>query len=198
MIQEHLKDIDLSEQPVKPMAMNPQKFMLWLGIASITMMFAGWTSGYLVQKAEGKWHEFELPSILMYSTAVLLVSSVFMHTALLAAKKDNFSLLKIAISITFVFGVAFLVMQVYGFSDLIAHKLYFAGSDVAASWIYVFVGLHGLHVVSGLIVLLVSLVSAFKHSIHANKLNRIQLCATYWHFLDLLWLYLFIFLYFNR
>jgi cytochrome c oxidase subunit 3 len=198
MTQEHLQNIDLSEEPAKQLSVNPQKFMLWLAIVSIAMMFAGWTSGYLVRKAEGNWHEFELPSIFMYSTAVLIVSSIFMHIAVLAAKKDNFNTLRIAISITFAFGIAFLIMQWWGFADLVQNQLHFSGSDVASSWIYVFVGIHGLHIISGLVVLLVSLVSAFRLSINAKSLTRIQLCATYWHFLDILWLYLFFFLFINR
>lgn len=197
MTQEHLANINLDE-PEETLNMNPKKFMLWLAIVSIIMMFAGWTSGYLVRKAEGRWHEFELPEIFWYSTGILLVSSISMFFAVRAAKKDNFSTLKTAISITFVFGLIFLATQVIGFSDLIKNQLYFAGSDVASSWIYVLVGLHALHVVSGLIVLLISLISSFKFTKDSKNLTRIQLCATYWHFLDGLWLYLFLFLYFNR
>ena len=197
MTQEHLANINLDE-PEETLNMNPKKFMLWLAIVSIIMMFAGWTSGYLVRKAEGRWHEFELPQIFWYSTGILLVSSISMFFAVRAAKKDNFSTLKTAISITFVFGLIFLATQVIGFSDLIKNQLYFAGSDVASSWIYVLVGLHALHVVSGLIVLLISLISSFKFTKDSKNLTRIQLCATYWHFLDGLWLYLFLFSYFNR
>ncbi len=197
MTQEHLANINLDE-PEETLSMNPKKFMLWLAIVSIMMMFAGWTSGYLVRKAEGRWHEFEIPQIFWYSTAILLISSVSMIFAVRAAKKDNFNTLKTAISITFVFGIAFLVMQVLGFSDLIQNKLFFAGSDVASSWLYALVGLHAAHVISGLVVLLISLISAFGFKKESKNLLRIQLCATYWHFLDLLWLYLFLFLYFNR
>ena len=197
MTQEHLANINLDE-PEETLKMNPKKFMLWLAIVSIIMMFAGWTSGYLVRKAEGRWHEFEIPQIFWYSTGILLISSISMFFAVQAAKKDNFSTLKTAISITFVFGLAFLVTQVIGFSDLIKNQLYFAGSDVASSWIYVLVGLHAVHVISGLIVLLISLISSFKFTKESKNLTRIQLCATYWHFLDFLWLYLFLFLYFNR
>jgi cytochrome c oxidase subunit III len=197
MTQEHLANINL-DQPEETLSMNPKKFMLWLTIVSIMMMFAGWTSGYLVRKAEGRWHEFEIPQIFWYSTAILLISSVSMIFAVQAAKKDNFNTLKTAISITFVFGIAFLVMQVLGFSDLIQNKLFFAGSDVASSWLYALVGLHAAHVISGLVVLLISLISAFGFKKESKNLLRIQLCATYWHFLDLLWLYLFLFLYFNR
>jgi cytochrome c oxidase subunit III len=194
---EHLANINLDE-PEETLSMNPKKFMLWLAIVSILMMFAGWTSGYLVRKAEGRWHEFELPQIFWYSTGILLVSSISMFLAVQYAKKDNFNALKIAISITFVFGLAFLTTQILGFSDLINNKLFFAGSDVASSWLYALVGLHAAHVISGLVVLLISLISSFKFTANSKNLLRIQLCATYWHFLDFLWLYLFVFLYFNR
>ena len=197
MTPEHLVNINLDE-PEETLSMNPKKFMLWLTIVAILMMFAGWTSGYLVRKAEGRWHEFELPQIFWYSTGILLVSSISMFLAVQSAKKDKFNALKIAISITFVFGLAFLTTQIIGFSDLIKNQLYFAGSDVAASWLYALIGLHAAHVISGLVVLLISLISAFKFTANSKNLLRIQLCATYWHFLDFLWLYLFLFLYFNR
>lgn len=197
MTPEHLVNINLDE-PEETLSMNPKKFMLWLTIVAILMMFAGWTSGYLVRKAEGRWHEFELPQIFWYSTGILLVSSISMFLAVQSAKKDNFNALKIAISITFVFGLAFLTTQVIGFSDLVKNQLYFAGSDVAASWLYALIGLHAAHVISGLVVLLISLISAFRFTADSKNMLRIQLCATYWHFLDFLWLYLFLFLYFNR
>jgi len=197
MSPEHLVNINLDE-PEETLSMNPKKFMLWLTIVSILMMFAGWTSGYLVRKAEGRWHEFELPQIFWYSTGILLVSSISMFLAVQSAKKDKFNALKIAISITFVFGLAFLTTQVIGFSDLIKNQLYFAGSDVAASWLYALIGLHAAHVISGLVVLLISLISAFRFTADSKNMLRIKLCATYWHFLDFLWLYLFLFLYFNR
>ena len=197
MTPEHLVNINLDE-PEETLSMNPKKFMLWLTIVAILMMFAGWTSGYLVRKAEGRWHEFELPQIFWYSTGILLVSSISMFLAVQSAKKDNFNALKIAISITFVFGLAFLTTQVIGFSDLIKNQLYFAGSDVAASWLYALIGLHAAHVISGLVVLLISLISAFRFTTDSKNMLRIKLCATYWHFLDFLWLYLFLFLYFNR
>ena len=197
MTPEHLVNINLDE-PEETLSMNPKKFMLWLTIVAILMMFAGWTSGYLVRKAEGRWHEFELPQIFWYSTGILLVSSISMFLAVQSAKKDNFNALKIAISITFVFGLAFLTTQVIGFSDLIKNQLYFAGSDVAASWLYALIGLHAAHVISGLVVLLISLISAFRFTADSKNMLRIKLCATYWHFLDFLWLYLFLFLCFNR
>jgi cytochrome c oxidase subunit III len=197
MIQEHLANINL-DQPEETLSMNTRKFMLWLAIVSLTMFWAAWTSGYLVRKAEGRWHEFEIPEIFFYSTGILLVSSISMFLGLKAAKKDNFLTLKIAISITFVFGITFLVMQIIGFSYLIENKLFFSGSDVSSSWFYAFVALHIVHILSGLIVLGVSFFSAFKFTANSKNLLRIELCSTFWHYLDFLWLYLFLFLYFNR
>lgn len=173
--------------------MDPMKFILWLFLVTIVMLFASQTSAYLVRRAEGNWLEFEMPRIFWYSTAVLIASSISMQMAYFAAKKDQFKQLKIAISITFVLGLAFLWMQFQGWKDLVAMNVYFVGNP-SGSFFYVFTGLHGFHLISGLIVLLYSLRSAFKMKTHAKSLRQIQISSTYWHFLDLLWLYLFVFL----
>lgn len=192
-----LENISYIEEPKETLSMNPKKFLLWLFIVSIMMMFAAFTSAYLVRKAEGNWLEFKLPVLFWYSSAVLLISSISMHIAYLAAKKDNINTLRIAISITFVLGLVFLVMQFFGWKELIAVNVYFVGNP-SGSFVYVFSGLHGLHLISGLIVLCFAFVAAFRLKIHAKALNQIQICATYWHFLDILWLYLFFFLIYNN
>ena len=106
-------------------------------------------------------------------------------------------LLRLSISITFVLGIVFLVMQVIGWGELTRNNVYFVGNP-SGSFFYVLSGLHGLHIVSALIVLIFALVSAFKLKIHAKKLSQIEMYVTYWHFLDILWLYLFIFLLYNN
>jgi cytochrome c oxidase subunit III len=179
------------------LSMNPKKFLLWLAIVSIIMMFAAFTSAYLVRRAEGNWLEFNIPQIFTYSTIVLLASSISMHLSFWAAKKDLFLLLRSAISITFVLGIVFLIMQWLGWKELVNNNVYLVGNP-SGSFFYVLSGLHGLHIVSALIVLVFALVSAFKLNIHAKKLNQIEMCVTYWHFLDLLWLYLFVFLLYNN
>jgi cytochrome c oxidase subunit III len=179
------------------LSMNPKKFLLWLAIVSIIMMFAAFTSAYLVRRAEGNWLEFSIPSIFTYSTIVLLMSSISMHLAYWASKKDQFLLLRSAISITFVLGIIFLVMQVYGWGELTRNNVFLVGNP-SGSFFYVISGLHGLHIISALIVLIFALLAAFKTEIHAKKLNQIEMCVTYWHFLDLLWLYLFVFLLYNN
>ncbi|MBC7893534.1 MAG: cytochrome c oxidase subunit 3 [Sphingobacteriaceae bacterium] len=193
-----IKTPQLTEtEPEEILAVHPRKFLLWLAIVSIVMMFAAFTSAYLVRKAEGNWLEFEMPRIFWYSTGVMLLSSLSMSVAHWAAKKDRFGLLKVAISITFVLGILFLALQFEGWKQLVGINVYFVGNP-SGSFLYVLSGMHGLHIVSGLVVLVVALVSAFRMSIHAKNLTRIWLAATYWHFLDVLWIYLFVFLLYNN
>jgi cytochrome c oxidase subunit 3 len=170
---------------------------MWLFIVSIIMLFAAFTSAYLVRKAEGNWVEFQLPNLFWISTVVLLLSSASMHFALLAAKKDQFNALRISISITFVLGLLFLVLQYFGWVQLVEMNVYFVGNP-SGSFVYVLSGLHGLHLISGLIVLIVALIAAFRMKINAKALTQIKICSTYWHFLDALWIYLFLFLVFNN
>ncbi|KAA9353832.1 cytochrome c oxidase subunit 3 [Larkinella humicola] len=194
---ELVKILPMAEEPEETLSMNPRKFIVWMFVVSIVMLFAAMTSAYLVRRAEGNWLEFEMPAIFMYSTVVLLISSVSMHWAYRAAKKDDFGTLRTAISITFAFGLAFLVMQLLGWKDLVAQNVYFVGNP-SGSFMYVFTGLHAFHLISGLIVLLYALRASFQLKIHAKNLTQLEVCMTYWHFLDILWVYLFGFLlYFN-
>lgn len=189
---EHLQPLH-DDEAAPTFSFNPKKFMLWLGIVSIIMSFAGWTSAYLVRRAEGNWVEFEIPRLFWYSTAVLLLSSISMQVALRAAKKDNFGLLRMTISITFALGLVFLWLQIRGFYELVQQNLYLVGNP-SVSFFDVFIFIHGLHVISGLIVLCFALVAAWKMNIHAKSMNQMEMSALYWHFLDGLWLYLFVFL----
>ena len=193
-MKEETEDIKwLEEEPEETLSVNPRKFILWLFIVSILMLFASFTSAYLVRRAEGNWLEFTVPAIFGYSTIVLVLSSLTMHWAYLAAKKDNFNALRIAISITFALGMVFLYMQFQGWVELVRNNVYFVGNP-AGSFIYVFTGMHAFHLISGLIVLVFALVAAFRLRIHAKSLEQVQVASTYWHFLDVLWIYLYFFL----
>lgn len=183
--------------PAPTRSVNPKVFTMWLFIVSILMLFAAFTSAYLVRKAEGNWVEFKLPNLFWISTGILILSSISMQFALSAAKKDQFNALRTSISITFVLGLFFLILQYYGWVQLVEMNVYFVGNP-SGSFVYVLSGLHGLHLISGLVVLLVALVAAFKLKINAKALTQIKICSTYWHFLDALWIYLFLFLVFNN
>lgn len=190
---ELVKDISILEEPEETLSMNPKKFILWLFIVSIIMLFAAMTSAYLVRRAEGNWLEYTIPAVFSYSSIVLVLSSLTMQWAYMAAKKDNFTGLRIGITLTFALGIAFLYMQFQGWIQLVDQNVFFVGNP-AGSFMYIFTGLHGFHLISGLIVLLFGLVAAFRLKIHAKSLNQLEIATTYWHFLDVLWLYLFFFL----
>jgi len=190
---DYVNEVALAEEPEETLSMNPHKFILWLFVVSIIMIFAAMTSAYLVRRAEGNWLEYEIPSIFAYSSGVLVLSSLTMHWAYIAAKKDNFNALKLAISITFALGLVFLYMQFQGWVALVDEKVFFVGNP-AGSFMYVFTGLHAFHLISGLLVLVFALWAAFRLQIHAKSLNQLEIAATYWHFLDILWIYLFFFL----
>ncbi len=190
------KSIDITAEPKETLSMNPRKFLMWLFIVSIVMIFAAFTSAYLVRKAEGNWREFVLPVMFTYSTFVLLLSSVSMHFSLYFARKDMFNQLKVSILVTFILGCVFLYMQFIGWVELVNINVFWVGNP-SGSFVYVLSGIHGLHLISGLVVLCYALVSAFKLNIHSKSLVQIENCTTYWHFLDGLWLYLFLFLLYN-
>jgi len=190
----------MAEEPQPTLSMHPKKFMLWLFIVSVIMIFAAWTSAYLVRQAEGNWLEFEMPSIFWFNSAVLLVSSITMHWAYVSAKKDNLATMKMMVLITFILGMVFLVGQWIGWAQLVAVNVYFGGqtSNPSGSFMYVLTGVHALHLISGLVVLLFALVAVYRYKIHSRNLVQMEMCATYWHFLDVLWLYLFVFLLVNH
>jgi cytochrome c oxidase subunit 3 len=185
-----------SEIPERPLSMNPKKFALWLFIATVIMIFGALTSAFIVRKADGNWLEFELPSILWSNTLVILLSSATMHWAYLSAKRDNLTNVKIAMTLTFVLGSMFVVGQYWAWQDLVRMGVYFGGntSNPSGSFTYVLTGLHALHLVSGIIFIFFVFIASLQYKVHSKNLNRIEMCATYWHFLDFLWVYLFGFL----
>ncbi len=188
-----MSEFKIVEEPKRTLAMNPKKFAMWLFIGSVVMLFASLTSAYIVRQAEGNWLYFELPSILTVSTIVILLSSVTMQWAYWSAKKDNVQLVKTLVSITALLGLTFLVLQFLGWSDLVANQIHLVGNP-SGSFLYVITGLHGAHIISAIVFLLLVLVYAFRFRIHSKNLLQIEMCTTYWHFLGGLWLYLFVFL----
>lgn len=193
------QELILNEEE-RPLSVNPKKFLTWLFMVSITMMFAALTSAYLVRMAEGNWLDFKLPSVMWTTTILIVVSSITMQWSYSAAKKDNFAAVRIGLFITFVLGIAFLIGQFYAWKALVMDNVYFAGkySNPSGSFVYVFTGLHGFHIVTGVIFLMITLISAYKLKIHSKNLTLIGMCSTYWHFLGGLWVYLFLFLLYNR
>lgn len=187
----------IQEEPKPIVSINKWKVITWLFIITIIMLFASQTSAYLVRRAEGNWVEFTIPVIFYYSTAVLIISSIFLQFAYFSAKKDNFGQLKALISVAFIAGLAFLVMQYIGWQDLQEQGVFLKGNP-SGSFFYILTGLHGFHLVTGLFVIFFAFIAAFRLNINAKNLTQIEVCLTYWHFLDILWIYLFVFLLYFR
>jgi cytochrome c oxidase subunit III len=190
-------EIRIVEEAKKPLSMHPKKFALWLFIVTVIMIFAALTSAYIVRQADGNWVIFELPRLFLAPTAIILLSSVTMHWAYQSVKKDNLEAAKLAIALTTILGVTFLVGQYLAWGELVKNSIHLVGNP-SGSFVYVISGLHGLHIVGGVVFLIVVLVSIFQLKIHSKNPLRIEMCATYWHFLGGLWLYLFVFLLLNR
>lgn len=193
-MEEKLNYIEAAEQPI---AMHPKKFALWLFIVTVVMIFAALTSAYIVRQSEGNWLEFDLPEIFWYSSGIIVLSSLTFHWAYISAKNDNLQNLRIGMVITFLLGIIFLVSQWHGWAALVERDVYFVGNP-AGSFLYVFTGLHGLHLVSGVIFLIIVLISSFRYKVHSKQLASLEMCVTFWHFLGGLWLYLFMFLLLNH
>lgn len=190
-------EMKIVEEPKKVLTMHPKKFALWLFMASVLMLFASWTSAYIVRQAEGNWVFFELPVLFYYSTAIIVISSVTMQLGYWAAKKNQLDKVRSLVLVTTILGVLFLAGQVMGWAQLVQSSIYFVGNP-SGSFVYVITGVHGLHILSAIIFLLVVLNSASKKRVHSGNLAQMEMCTTYWHFLGFLWVYLFIFMLINR
>ncbi len=188
---------EYSTQINRPQRMDARKFAVWLFMASVVMIFAALTSAYIVRQAEGDWDVFELPPIFLASTLVILASSGTMHWAVYSARRNHLETIKLALGVTLLLGFAFLVLQWYGWVELVRIHVYLVGNP-SGSFVYVISGLHGLHIIGGLVYLLVTLWSAYNYRIHSKSLSRIETCAVFWHFLDGLWVYLYLFMSYYR
>ncbi|MEY3576827.1 MAG: hypothetical protein RL394_409 [Bacteroidota bacterium] len=182
----------ISEQKRK---IHPHKFTLWVAIGSILMMFAGLTSAYIVKRSQASWLMIEIPMMFWYSTATILASSVTVQLALKALKKREIINYRRLLVVTAVLGVLFIVLQIVGFRQFAAQdiRLVGAGSNASYSFLLAISGLHGLHVLGGVVALVVIAIRALNSSTRNYSSVPLEIAATYWHFVDALWIYLFIF-----
>jgi len=171
---------------------NPLRFLLWLAIAGMIMLFAALTSAYIVRQAAGDWRNINLPTVFWLNTIVILLSSATIHWAYNSHKKNNSSSYKKAVTLTTIMGIAFLVGQYIGWIQLKNNGVYIDGNP-AGSFIYIISMVHGIHILGGVIALLITTLRAYTRPFNPNGLTKVELITTYWHFVDFLWIYLFIF-----
>lgn len=193
--------MDLTQGTDRHKESRAKKMMLWFGIISMAMMFAGLTSAYVVSKSRPDWvTDLQMPSAFIWSTIVIFISSLTIMFAKKAVEKDDRKQATMGLLATLVLSIAFIYLQFESFSELISSGFYFTGSEstVTTSFIYVVVLAHLAHLAGGIIVLLVIIYNHFKQRYFPGQTLGLELGATYWHFVDGLWIYLFLFLYFFR
>ncbi|EIA09419.1 heme-copper oxidase subunit III [Flavobacterium frigoris] len=177
------------------------KLILLFAMVSMTMMFAGLTSAFVVSKSRVDWlKDFELPTAFYYSTLVIIGCSVTFHLAKKAIQKDNKSATTTFLFATLALGILFVVLQFVGFGQIVENGYYFTGteSSITTTFLYIVTVVHLMHLAGGLISLLIIIYNHFKQKYNSTQTLGIELGAMYWHFLDFLWLYLFVFLYFFK
>lgn len=191
------KKIDVSIMSVEHQQnkIHPHKFTLWVAIGSIVMMFAGLTSAYIVKRSQANWALLEMPLIFWYSTGAIILSSLTIFLAKRAFGERQMRKYRQMLGITALLGVVFLILQIigflsYGHQDI---RLTGAGSNPSYSFLLAIASLHAVHVIGGVITLVVMYLRALSSKSRNYSAVPIDVASTYWHFVDLLWIYLFIF-----
>ena len=184
---------DLTQQKAK-------KFNLWLGMIGMFMMFAALSSGFIVYTAGGVDRGIKtiLPSAFIYSTALIVASSVTMQLAYIAAKKTRFAQQKMLLIATLLLGVGFFVVQVYAWDILTNRGVFFVNNNASQSFIYIFTGMHLAHIIAGLIVVGRAWFGRVRGINQVNNVFRMDLATLFWHFLGFLWIYIYVFLLLNQ
>ena len=191
--------MDLTQGTEQEKRARAKKMMLWFGIGSLLMGFAGWTSAYIVSSSREDWlKDFDLPQAFFVSTVIIILSSLSYYIAKKAIENDNRKRGTIGLLVTLFLGITFIILQFTGFSQMIGQGYYFTGptSSITMSYIFLIALVHILHVVVGLISLIVVLYNHIQHKYNSDNMLGLEMGATFWHFLDLLWVYLLLFFYF--
>ena len=188
------------KQELKLAKRKSSKPMLWVSMISMTMLFAGLTSAYVVSRKRNDWVSFDLPPAFYTSTILIVISSITFILAKFFIKKENRQLTTLFLASTLTLGVSFVFFQLEGFKELINSELFFTGakSTVKSSFIYGITIAHLAHIAGGIIVLLVVFYNHLTKKYTSKDFLGLELGAIFWHFVDILWVYLFLFFYFIR
>lgn len=189
----------MTAKPHHNMGIHPLKFALYLGIVSLIMAFAAFSSAYIVRQTAGNWLEFQLPSMFYVSTAVIVLSSICLRLSSRAFNRGQVQTYRTFITITFILGVAFLFTQYQGWMQMYNSGIDLKGNP-SGSFVYIMSMTHAAHVLGGIIVLAVALYHAYilPFSQTPRRRLRLDLTGIYWHFVDILWIYLILFFIFQR
>ena len=177
------------------------KLLLWFGMISVCMIFAGLTGAYVVSKSRPDWlSDFVLPTPFLISTLVMLISSGTFYMALRAMRGGDRKQTMVLLVTTLALGFTFIFLQFKGFGEVIDNGYFFTGSEsnVTTSFLYIAVLVHIAHLLGGIISLLVVIYNHYKQKYNSTQTLGIEISAMYWHFMDFIWVYLFLFFYFFK
>lgn len=198
-----LSEKDILREKTEYTGVHPQKFALWLAMASMTMFFAALTSALLVKKGDYQvWENFKLPGIFLYSTITVVLLSVALQAALFCYRKTKFVAFRWLMAVSFILGCLFLVLQLTGWDMLKTMGMTLTG-NLSASFIYLITSMHGLHIIGGLLVMLLFIINAIRSRkdpiyelrdiINPKRQLNLEMLVSYWHYVDIVWVYLYIF-----
>ncbi|GGX13762.1 cytochrome c oxidase subunit 3 [Aquimarina muelleri] len=193
--------MDLTQGTRQEKVDRSKKTMMWFAMISMAMVFAGLTSAYVVSKARKDWAtDLVFPNAFVFSIFVIGASSITFYFVKKAIENDNRNLASLLLLSTLVLGGLFVFLQFEGFNDIINQGYHFTGptSNIVSTFMFIIVVTHLAHIAGGLIVLLVVIYNHFKQKYKIGKTLGLELGAMYWHFVDFLWVYLFLFLYFVK
>ena len=178
--------------------LKPKKFVVWLFVVSSMIMFGGFTSYYIVFSAsKGKGHGLVLPDLFIYSTLVLLISSLCLFLASKALKSGNVSLQRALLWATLVLGIVFGYLQITSWSVMVSTGAFFSNNNAAISMVYVVSGFHLIHIFAGVCFLINAIGGTYLKISPERQKFRMEIASIFWHFIDILWIYLYVFLLLN-
>ncbi|WP_024771603.1 MULTISPECIES: cytochrome c oxidase subunit 3 [Aquimarina] len=193
--------MDLTQGTTQEKVNRSKKTMMWFAMISMAMVFAGLTSAYVVSKSRKDWGiDLVFPNAFIYSILIIVASSVTFYFVKNAIEKNNRSLATVLLLSTLALGIVFIFLQFEGFSDIIRQGYHFTGptSNIVTTFMFIIVVTHLAHIIGGILVLLVVIYNHFKQKYKTGQTLGLELGAMYWHFVDFLWVYLFLFLYFVK
>jgi len=179
--------------------LGAKKFNMWIFIFTSFMFFAALSSGFIVYSG-GKGHGVNiiLPQAFLYSTIIIAISSVTLYMASRFAKQLEIGLQQLFLWVTFALGIVFFASQIQGCYTLVSEGIYFVNPNASRSFIYVFVAVHLVHVLAALLVLLSAIAGTYRSINQVRNLYKMELTSIFWHFLDIIWIYLYVFLLLNQ
>ncbi len=179
---------------------------MFLLLAGISSLFLGFSGAYLYNRIQQGIPPVKLPTLFYFNTLILIGSSLMLKWAKKSYKEDNTKNYKVALIITLLLTVGFLISQIFAWRQLQSGDIFINYNNMA-SYMYLISGLHFFHVVAGIPFLVFFVMNAIRkmkspvsvliYFSDFNRKRRLNLFNIYWHFLDGLWIYLVVFFLLN-